>query len=160
MIVVSDASPLIGLARIDRLDLLTSLFGRVLVPPPVWLEITRPEKLASNLLRTWPSLVTHPAASITIQAASSLDPGEASAIALALELRADLLLLDERKGRRVARELGISVTGALGVILRAKQSGLIAAGRPLVQQLREHLFVDPATFELVLQQLGELHPRP
>lgn len=170
MIVVSDASPLIGLARIDRLDLLTSLFGMVLVPPAVYSEITQPAKPASSRLQAWSSLVPHRASALSIQTASSLDPGESSAIALSLALRADLLLLDERKGRRVARDLGIPIMGALGVILRAKQIGLIDNGRSLVEQLATHLFIGRQTFERMLLELGEpetpfasgsgLHPRP
>jgi predicted nucleic acid-binding protein len=93
--------------------------------------------------------------SITLEAVNGLDPGEASAILIAPERKADLLLLDERKGRRVAQELGIPVMGALGVILRAKACGLIPAARPLAEALSQFVFLDSLTVELALQSVGE-----
>jgi predicted nucleic acid-binding protein len=96
VIVVSDTSPILSLARIDRLDLLESLYSQVLIPPT----------------------------------------GEAEAIALAIERKADLLLVDERRGRHAARASGVRVTGLLGVIAQAK------ADRPTARRQAGHRRVD------------------
>jgi predicted nucleic acid-binding protein len=86
-----------------------------------------------------------------------LDRGEAEAIALAERLQADLLLMDERIGRRCARERSLRVVGLLGTLIVAKQRGLIAAVRPLVEQLRQQagFYVSDTLLAEVLQRAGE-----
>ncbi len=133
MIVVSDTSPILNLARIGNVDLLWRLYGEILVPTAV------AEELAHNGVD--PSSIR----SLTVQEAldhatvsllqSELDAGESAAIALALEIRADLILADERRGRRKAIQLGLEVVGLLGVLNEAKRRGLIAACKPILDAL-------------------------
>ncbi|QXD16313.1 DUF3368 domain-containing protein [Rhodocaloribacter litoris] len=86
-----------------------------------------------------------------------LGRGEAEAIALALERNADLVLLDEREGRRAARRLGLSVTGVLGLLVEAKAKGHVATLRPLVDALRQvaGFYVHDEVYRAVLRQVGE-----
>jgi hypothetical protein len=132
MIVVSDTSPILNLARIDSLDLLHRLFGVVLVPPevarelanqgfdgkPNWLSIRAPE----NRYRV-------------IELAIELDSGESEAIVLAEEVGAELLLIDERRGTAVARQLGLTALGLLAVLARAKREGVIDQCGPYLNRL-------------------------
>jgi predicted nucleic acid-binding protein len=133
-----NTGPLIALAACDSLDLLRRLHQQVLVPVAVVEEFGRggPGTPGSGGLPSWfdvrslgapmpPMLIAH------------LDQGEASAIALALEARVGLVAIDERRGRLVAREMGLAVTGSLGVLLRAKRLGVIDAVGPRVAIMRQ-----------------------
>jgi hypothetical protein len=115
MIVVADTSPPLHLARIHRLDLIPAVVGRVAIPRTVWGELvqagTRPEVIAAIEVANWMDVVEDPVAQDL-----GLDPGETAAILLAERLRADALLIDERRGRAVAAARGISVIGTLGIV--------------------------------------------
>ena len=89
-----------------------------------------------------------------------LDAGEAEALALAEELHADLVLVDELAGREVARQCGFTVLGTLGILLRAKQQGLCPAVGPLLDRLQRKLnfFVSPGLRQTILRQAGEAGP--
>src|ERR1022692_1237795 len=108
MIVVADASPPLHLARIGRLQLLPAVVGRVTIPRTVWGEIvqagTRPDVVAAIEAADWIDVVEDPPPQDL-----GLDPGETAAILLAEKVRADALLIDERRGRAVATARGISV---------------------------------------------------
>lgn len=89
--------------------------------------------------------------------ANLLDQGEAEAIELAKELRADLLLIDERKGRRLAAEEGVPVIGLLGVVLLAKRRGLIPSARALMEALRTEAgaYLSDELLDMALRSVGE-----
>ena len=129
MIVVSDTTPLRYLAAIDGLDWLPAIFGKVVCPPEVLAECLHEHAPAS--LRAWaastPSWllitpVSEAARGLPLEV--RLDAGETAALCLARQLHADLLLLDERRGRAVAAQLGLAVTGTLGVLVEAGLRGL------------------------------------
>ena len=127
MIVVSDTSPLHYLILIDQVLVLPALFGRVLTTPLVVAELGRPE--APDKVRQW--LAQTPdwleiRSPHSVPSLSRLGPGETEAIALAKELLADTLLIDERDGAKFAREQGLFVTGTLGVLQTASHRGLIS----------------------------------
>ncbi len=119
MIVISDSSPLNYLLLIQQVHLLPALFGRVLSPPSVLDELSRTK--APDLVRAWaaatPDWLEIRAPEYPLQE-HALGPGEADAIALAAELNADILLIDERDGARFARQRGLIVTGTLGYLKR------------------------------------------
>ena len=117
MLVVSNSSPLIALAAIERLDLLSGLFSSVVVPPAVASEISR----SVPTRPTWLSLQPLGQALPTAVLRPALGSGEREAIALALELHADQLILDDLPARSVARALGLTVIGTLGILLAAKR---------------------------------------
>jgi len=128
-LVVSDASPLIALQQIDELKLLRGLFGEVIIPPAVAREVAilslPPWVKARSLQQPMAGDILH----------ASLGAGESEAISLAQEIHANWLLLDERAARRLAQALGLRVAGALGLLNRAKEKGLLAAVRPHVETL-------------------------
>ena len=134
MTVVADASPIIALAQIHQLDLLHQLFGPIDIPPAVYAEVADSPDLASGI-PGWARLRTATDSQVVDGLRQQLDTGEAEAVALALEQRA-LLIIDERRGRRVAQALSIPRIGTLGVLVRAKKRGLIDVARPLIDQLR------------------------
>lgn len=129
--VVADTSPLIAFQQLGQLSVLQALFDEVLVPPAVAQEATP----SIPKLPAWIRTVT-PAQPISAEVLrASLGPGESEALSLALELRADVVILDDRPARRLAAGLGLPVVGTAGILLRAKRAGLIPAVRPLLDQL-------------------------
>lgn len=137
--VVVNATPIIALSLIGKLDLLRQLYGEVLVPPAVQSEVHAGGQYAigSAELREAPWLRLLPLqdpqrADLLV---TDLDRGEAEVLALVQEQNADLVILDERLARRHARRLGLTITGALGVLLRARQDGLVPAVAPLIDEL-------------------------
>ncbi|HXM44262.1 MAG TPA: hypothetical protein VN924_23705 [Bryobacteraceae bacterium] len=134
MIVVSDTSPILNLARIGRLDLLQLLYRQVLIPDAVFEELTDSKRdlppaidLASM---QWLIVLAATNQSRIGELLENLDAGEAEAIVLAIELQADLLLVDERRGRRAAAAAGLTIMGLIGVVARAKRAGLIDRAKP------------------------------
>ncbi|HAG80878.1 MAG TPA: DUF3368 domain-containing protein [Cyanobacteria bacterium UBA12227] len=141
MPVVSNTSPILNLAIVDQLELLRWQFGEILIPHAVLDELkVNEERPGSQAIRQaislgWvktQELGNEPLAQLLKQ---TLDRGEAEAIALAIELKADWTLLDEREGRKVAKSLGLKVTGILGVLLRAKQVGELESLQPVLDEL-------------------------
>lgn len=127
-IIVSDTSCLILLAKLGRIGLLKSLYGKITVTKtvrdefgkvlPEFVEIENPKnKNYQKILESF------------------LDPGEASAMALALEKEECLLIIDESKGRRKARQLGLNYTGTLGILAVAKEKGLIDSVTEIVNEI-------------------------
>lgn len=161
MIVVADAGPVIHLAVGGSLGILPALFGRVLIPRDVFDEVVRAGagRPGSTELgsATWvevregggePGLLA-----LLLQ---ELDRGEARAIALAVEVGADLLLIDERAGRLAAQRLGLECGGSLRVLLEAKRRGLIASVATIVSRMREGgMWLDEGLVRSVLQAAGE-----
>jgi uncharacterized protein len=159
--VVSNTSPIINLAAIGELELLESLHGRIVVPAAVYREIVDSGSGQPGAAEL-PSLPWIECRAVKNKALVTaleleLDSGEAEAIALASELDAELLLLDERKGRAVARRLGLRVLGLLGVLVQAKRQGLIPAVRPSLEKLLSEagFFISQALFAEVLAAAGE-----
>lgn len=153
MIVVSDTSPLTALLTVGRAELLATLFGEVVVPEAVRRELLRTHADLPSWLRVEP--VRQPERVALY--AQTVDAGEAEAIALARELRADHLLMDERKGRRLAASEGLSVVGLLGVVLMAKRRGLITSARGLLLQLDREagVYLSDELREAALRSVGE-----
>lgn len=134
IVVVADTSPLNNLVQIRAEHILPQLFGCLLIPAAVVQELGHPR--AGSTVREWvarvPSwVVVREVTSEVDPSLTRLDPGERQAIQLAKQEHADLLLMDERLGVRIAREQGLAVTGTLGVLLQAGRRGLIDIERAL-----------------------------
>jgi len=132
LIVVSDTSPILNLSAAKKLQLLRDLYGEIVIPPAVALELER------NGLQVKPFWVRVVAAQDQNEVESlreQLDPGEAEAIVVAAELAADLLLVDEKRGRRIAAGRGLEVAGLLGVLAEAKVRGLIPGCKPVLDDM-------------------------
>ena len=145
--VVSDSTGLIGLERIGELNILPQLFDPIMIPPEVerefgnnfsWLQ---PENLTSDVL----------VAALRL----TVDAGEAEAIALASE-KSCLLISDDKQARSVAKRLGVAVIGTVGVLVRAKQNGVIMALKPILDDLElNNFFISRALREEALKLVGE-----
>lgn len=157
MIVVSDTTILSNLFQVGRAELLPTLYGEVIIPEAVRDELAR---LDSSLPVALPWLrvqaVSDTGAVLNLLA--ELDRGEAEAIVLAQELRADWVLMDERPGRRVAAQRHLRVTGTLGVLLEAKRSGLLDAIGPVIREIQQKAgtWYHP---QLLSEVLREAHER-
>lgn len=143
MKIVSNTGPIIGLAKIGRLDLLKALAEEVRIPPFVHRELFGKTGTESRdiekALKDFISVVTFNISEPpTVAILNDLDEGERQAIALASAIGKDvLLLMDDHAGRQAARKLGVSVTGLLGLVLLAKEKGLVNRVGPLIEELRE-----------------------
>lgn len=161
MSIVSNASPLINLARIGRLDLLCQLFGELTIPEAVWNEVVvegAGEPGADEVKSaSWIRMQVVANRQLVHALQQELDAGEAEAIALALEVGAELLLMDEHLGRETARHLGLRFIGLIGVLVEAKRKGMIGAVKPPLDALHDvaGFWVSDALYLQVLQDEGE-----
>lgn len=142
MIVVADTSPLNYLIRLGHADVLREIYGRVLIPHAVLTEMQHPD--APSEVRAWasapPAWLEHKQVQqLDGTLASELGAGEREAISLALEVAADVLLIDERAGRQQAEARHIEVAGTLAVLLQASLRGYFDFPEAL-QQLRQYGF--------------------
>ena len=153
MIIVSDTSPITALLAIGRTNLLTGLFGDVPIPEAVLKELLRSHPALPGFLQVKCVSNTVEVAKL----AQFLDLGEAEAIVLAKELHADRLLIDERKGRRLARTEGVPIIGLLGVVLLAKHRKMISSARELLLSLERDagMFLAEDLRETALKSVGE-----
>lgn len=141
MAAVTNTGPLIMLAKIDQLELLQQMFTTISIPPAVHRELMAKSGVEAQRLDTalWQfiEVASKPKLSSTVLAATEhLDAGEQQAIALA-HAQNTVLLIDERLGRRAARQLDLKVTGSVGVLIEGKQRGHIPAVRPLLEAARQ-----------------------
>lgn len=148
---ICNSSPLIGLEQIGQWNLLHALFGTIVVPPAVVREVapsgTLPEWIEQRAL-------TQNIGLLIMQA--SLGQGESEAISLALESSARLIILDDRPARRLAQSLSLPVVGTLGVLLAAKNRGLISTVKPCLEGLSRFDFrIAPVLYEQILGDAGE-----
>lgn len=159
MAIVCNAGPLISLARIERLSLLPALFGEIVVPPAVHREVTNDESLpgAKDLVHAgWLKLAEVQDRRAVERLLSSLDVGEAEALILAQELGATAAI-DEKRGRRLAADLGVPQTGTVGILLSARREGIVPAVRPLLDHLMANgVRLSSRLYEEACRLAGEL----
>lgn len=163
MIVISDTSVITNLAGIQHLSLLPQLYRQLIIPEAVYRELTDIDPPVPGSLEAqaadWLQVRQVIDLSIVqwLQNQARLDPGESEAIALALELKADLLLIDERRGRAEADRLGVRITGLLGILVEAKRRNLIAAVMPLIDTMiaTSEFRVSPALYNQILDMVDE-----
>jgi len=160
---VSNTSPISNLASIGRLALLKSQFPGLWIPDAVVAELAaHPDPIAQVAIQAalrdqWIQVGTPKDSGLLRLLLSQLHRGEAETIALATDLKADMVLIDEQEGRQLASQTGLAVTGVLGVLLRAKRAGEINAVKPEMDLLRTkaHFFVSPALEKKILTTAGE-----
>lgn len=162
MIVIADTTPIITLMKLNRFDLLEKLFDTVIVPNAVYEELVS----NSNYLTEAQMVVECPflkrrevsdRQSIKIlREVVGLDAGESEAIVLAEEKQADLLIIDERKGRRVAKQMGLKITGTIGILLHAFDYKILSSEEILscTESLRNsRIRISDSLFELILDHV-------
>jgi predicted nucleic acid-binding protein len=157
MILVADASALIALATCDSLTLLEAIFGDVLVPEAVFSEVTALDKPQSMRLRSY---LHGKVRAVDMQRFVYLDAfadvGETQAMLLYKEVAADYLLIDDKRGRKVAKINQIKTVGSLGVLLQAKRAGIIPYVAPLIEQIAANsVFMSESLMRTVLELADE-----
>ncbi|MFO7742033.1 MAG: DUF3368 domain-containing protein [Anaerolineae bacterium] len=161
MIVVSNTSPLTNLAAIGHFDLLRQLYAQIHIAQGVWEELNAHgvHWPGSDLVATADWVKRHRVKNEPLVTAlrRDLDRGEAESIALALELEADLVLMDEREGRHAAQQMGLRVVGVVGVLLEAKAKEVIDAVRPPLNGLRQKagFYLSEDVYQRALALAGE-----
>jgi predicted nucleic acid-binding protein len=164
MAVISNTSPILALSAIGRLDLLETQFGEVLIPTAVQAELKTEtdfrgaKDIRQALKDGWLKLQAVENAYLAQALAMELDHGEAEAIALALETRSQVILLDEHDGRIKARAMGLQPIGVLGILLRAKKDGRVPSLKACIEALQSEVgfFVADELVQTILGQAGEM----
>jgi len=137
--IVSNTTPIISLLKLGRLDLLQKLYSQIFIPAAVYKEIEagKTKKYYQDLSQLeWINIVEIQDKQ-AIKFFLDLDAGEAEAIVLATEIKADLIILDEKLGRFHAKHAGLKVTGTIGGLVKAKSKGLIKNLKPLLNELTD-----------------------
>ena len=148
-IIISDTSCLIILYKIDELDLLKNLSNKVYITPTIKKEFS---KKLPDWIKTKSPKDNHYQEILEID----LDPGESSAIALSLEIDKSILIIDDLKGRKIAERLKLKYSGTFGLILKAKELGILTTIKPILDKIRSTDFrFSEGLFEFILEQAGE-----
>ena len=138
--VVVNSTPLIALGRIGRLDLLKQLYQEIIIPDAVFLEVTAKDDQVCNAVKQ--SLTWIKVSSISKDAdkrmyRARLHDGEVEVMILAQEINADLVIIDDKAARRTAESLDLPLTGTIGVLLKAKDNGILSSVLSVVEEM-EH----------------------
>jgi hypothetical protein len=161
MIIVSDTSCISNLQIIDKLELLQSIYGELVIPEGVYKELLELKKFYPSLEKidnySWIEVRKVQDTLFVDKLKLELDQGESEAIALAKELSADALVIDEIIGRKVALQYGISVIGILGVLILAKRKNLILSVKILLDELKKKagFWVGDDIYSLILKKVDE-----
>ena len=163
MIVISDTTPLISLMKVDCLEILQSLFGKVMIPSAVYDELTSNPKYPEEALKIQSSdyilqeaVMNHQSVD-DLMGNNGLDIGESEAIIMVMEQNADLLLIDEHKGRQTAKEMGITVVGTIGLLLRAYDKELMDSDEvwsAVNTIIKNEIRISDSLVEIVKEHLG------
>jgi len=157
--IVVNSTPLIILGNIDGLKILKELYGEIIIPRAVFEEVTSKAdnaklNLSQNL--SWIKVLEVQDKSNRKMYQAKLHDGEVEVMMLANEVSADLLIIDDNAAKRTAKFLGFTVTGTLGVILKAKSEGIIPQVKPIVDEmLRQGFYISPKIIETVLKTANE-----
>jgi predicted nucleic acid-binding protein len=158
-LVVSNTSPLLYLHQVGHLELLPRLYGRVLIPPAVRGELRAGAELGVAVpdIEALGWLQVQPLRDTTLlPVVIDLGSGEAEAIALGVANPGSLLILDDALGRRIAHLNGLTCTGTLGVLVKAKQQGLLPSVSPVIEALRSTtMYLSQTLIEMVLREAEE-----
>lgn len=147
------SSPLIAFAAIEQLPLFSAIVESILIPPTVAREIAPSFPTLPPWLRVQDLTLSLPSSVLR----HSFGDGEQEALALAVEIQAERILLDDRPARRVAEELGLLATGTAGILLVAKRRALLPRIRPALDaRLRTSFFLSPQLYDELLRAAGEI----
>ena len=157
--VIVNSTPLITLSKINRLELLKELYGEITIPEAVFHEVTaKNDGIKRKLLesRAWVHVQQISDDSDKRMYKAKLHDGEVEVMILAQEVKADLVIIDDNAARKTAIYLGLPLTGTIGVLLRAKEKGMIPRVMPLVENLEQNgMYVSPQLKAWVRSQAHE-----
>lgn len=156
--VVSNTTPIISLLKLNQLDLLKQLYKQIYIPTAVFNEIEagKDKEFYKDLSTiNWINIIEIKD-KISVKYFLDLDSGEAEAIVLATELKADLIIIDEKLGRFHAKHANLKVTGTIGILLKSKAVGLIENLKPLLIELTEkNVWINEKLKREILEKAGE-----
>lgn len=162
MIVISDTTPLISLIKIESLDILEKMYKEIIIPKAVYDELIINIDYQSeiDIIRKCTFLqikIVEENLSVSLlQKQLKLDLGESEAIVLVNNIDADLIIIDERKARRIAKDIGLNVTGTLGILVDAKQRGLVKELKPLLDKLiKNEIRISKILYQDILELANE-----
>lgn len=160
MVIVSDTSCLTALVNIGELELLHKIFNEVNIPQAVYEELVFLKDYGidvSVFSASWIKVSSPSDSSILHDLKDILDNGEAEAIALSLELKADLLIIDEKKGREIAKSFNLMFTGIGGVLIRAKAFGVIPEVKPYLLRIKTEggFYLSEKALKIILEAAEE-----
>lgn len=158
--VIVNSTPLIVLCKIKRLDILQKLYGSIVIPRAVFSEVTAKEDSACRQVseKDWIRVECIADQSDKKMYKAKLHDGEVEVMILAQEQpKADLIIIDDNAAKKTAKYLGLTVTGTLGVLLKAKQAGVIERVAPVIAEMKQRGFYISSELErIVLEQVDEL----
>lgn len=160
-VVVSDTSCISNLLVVGHIHLLQQTYHQVIIPPAVFFELRALEKFDIDLNplldAEWMEVRAADEKMIRAIESFNLDEGETEAIALAREIKADVLIIDEAKGREVARKFGLQTTGLLGILIKAKKDGIIFSVKPILDNLiaEANFRISKELYEQILNMINE-----
>ena len=161
MIIVTNSTPIIAFSRINQMELLQAIIEKLLIPPEVANELSEYGKAKRKSLDLnqykWIKVQEVQDRSKVELLLPSLDRGEAEVIELAIESKADLILIDELTGRKVAESFDLNVIGSAGILIKAKEIGKIQAVKPYIDEMIDKgIRYSERFYKSLLHQIGEL----
>ncbi|MEW5801620.1 MAG: DUF3368 domain-containing protein [bacterium] len=161
MIIVSNSTPIIAFSRINQMELLQVIVGKLLIPAEVANELSEYGKGKNKSLdlnqHKWITVQEIQDKSKMRLLLPSLDRGEAEVIELAIETKTDLVLIDELTGRKVAESLDLNIIGSAGILIKAKDLGKIQAVKPYMDEMVDKgIRYSERFYKSLLHQIGEL----
>lgn len=157
MIIVCDTSSISNLLQIGSIELLTEIFGEITITPAVRRELyVLPEQAKNIDALSWIKVQAPQDQRLVFELSDKLDLGESESIALAIETKAQYLIIDEFKGRQIADSYGVKIIGILGILILAKQKGILNTIQPTIEELIQIGFrLNNQLVQKVLKRLGE-----
>jgi predicted nucleic acid-binding protein len=161
--IVSNTSPIINLSKINRLDLLEKLYRKIIIPGAVFKELIVKGHYKENIPAI-KSLIDNKiidvlevqSNALVIALEKDLDPGESEAIALAVEINAELVILDERDARETAEIYNLKKTGFIGILMKAKKEGFIDSVKKYLDQAIERGFwINELLYHSIIEKINE-----
>jgi predicted nucleic acid-binding protein len=158
--VVCNAGPLIALASVAQLDLLPSLYRRLIVPETVRAEIVQSGAGRAGTIEIgsadWLEVMSWQGRADPLLDAE-LGAGESAVVSIAVEIRAQLVLIDERRARRIAAQVyGLAVKGTAGILVEAERAGIVSKVRPLLEEMaRRGYYLSRRLIDSACREVGE-----
>ena len=157
--IIVNSTPIIVLCGIGRLDVLQKLYGEIRIPSAVYQEVTAMEDSACMQIKkagSWIHVDSIRDGSEKKMYKAKLHAGEVEVMILAQEQKADLVIIDDNAAKKTAKYLGLTVTGTLGVLLKAKSRGIVQEITPLVAEMKRNgFYIDSMLEAFVVKQAGE-----
>lgn len=158
--VVVNSTPLLVLGNIGQLDILQKMYGKIVIPEAVFHEVTEKDDAASQAVleaRNWIQVETIRNSSEYALYRARLHAGEVETMILAQqEPTADIVVLDDNAARKTAEFLGLKVTGTIGILVKAKQNGIIQQIKPLLNEIKQNgFFISDRLMNMILHEAGE-----